>query len=372
MFELFSSSSQQSISRRVALKAGCLGLTSIAVGSQNAVGKDRPQRKVRIGQIGVTHGHANKLQVFKNHSEFEIVGVAEPNPEQHEMMKSSRLYGDLKHCSVEELLSSPNLDAVLIETDIRDLLLYSKLALEAGKHIHLDKPAGSSLPELQEVIDIAKQRNLFVQLGYMYRYSPAVQLLHQFLQQGWLGDVFEIHAVMSKVVDPTFRKVFSEFTGGTMFELGCHLVDLVVGILGVPDSIHSYLKHSGKFDDSLNDNCLAVFDYPQARATIVSTGLEVDGFARRHLVVCGTQGTFSIQPLDNPSATITLETAQGDFKKGTQTVTFPRFDRYIAEADELARVVRGDMPIPNRYQQEIDVQRSVLLASGMETIGNKK
>ena len=38
-------------------------------------------------------------------------------------------------------------------------------------------------------------------MGYMYRYNPAVVLLREFLKKGWLGEVFEVHAVMSKVVD---------------------------------------------------------------------------------------------------------------------------------------------------------------------------
>ncbi len=39
-------------------------------------------------------------------------------------------------------------------------------------------------------------------MGYMYRYNPAIMLLRECLKQGWLGDVFEVHAVMSKVLDP--------------------------------------------------------------------------------------------------------------------------------------------------------------------------
>ena len=45
-----------------------------------------------------------------------------------------------------------------------------------------------------------------IQMGYMYRYNPGVVLLREFLQQGWLGEVFEVHAVMSKVVSPPLRR----------------------------------------------------------------------------------------------------------------------------------------------------------------------
>ena len=77
-----------------------------------------------------------------------------------------------------------------------------------------------------------------VQMGYMYRYNPAVVLLRTFLQQGWLGEVFEVHTVMSKVINSASRRALAEYPGGIMFELGCHILDLVIGILGKPRQRH--------------------------------------------------------------------------------------------------------------------------------------
>ncbi len=85
-----------------------------------------------------------------------------------------------------------------------------------------------------------------------------------------------------------------------MFELGCHIIDLTVGVLGAPQQVTAYPRHSLDADDTLLDNMLAVFEYPQATATVKSSALEVEGFDRRHFVVCGTEGTFHIQPLDDP------------------------------------------------------------------------
>ena len=70
---------------------------------------------------------------------------------------------------------------------------------------------------------------------------------------------------------------------------------------------------------------LAVLTYPRATATVKSSALEVEGGDRRHLVVCGTEGTFHIQPLDNPAARVSLSQARGEYKKGTQDVRFPKY-----------------------------------------------
>ena len=76
-----------------------------------------------------------------------------------------------------------------------------------------------------------------------------------------------MHAVMSKVVSPPERKRLSAFPGGMMFELGCHVLDLVIGVLGRPKEVTSFSRHSSALDDGLLDNMLAVLGYPRAIAS---------------------------------------------------------------------------------------------------------
>jgi predicted dehydrogenase len=265
----------------------------------------------------------------------------------------------------EQLLNLPGLQAVLVETRVRDLLDTAEACVAAGLHVHLDKPAGESLAQYRRILEAATRKSLWVQLGYMYRYNPAVVLLRDILRRGWLGDVFEVHAVMSKVVGPDERTALAEYRGGIMFELGCHVIDLVVGILGVPTKVTPHARHSSKRDDTLVDNMLAVFDYPVATATVRSSALEVEGFERRHLVVCGTEGTFQIQPLDNPAARVTFSTARGPYRKGYQDVSFPRFTRYVADAADMARVIRGGKAIDFTPRHDLAVQQAILQASGL-------
>src|SRR5262249_18748166 len=143
----------------------------------------------------------------------------------------------------EKLLETPGLQAVLVETRVGDLLRTAEACVAAGKHIHLDKPAGESLPQFNRILDAAAKQKLLVQMGYMFRYNPAVVLLREFLKKGWLGEVFEVHAVISKVVGPDERRKLATFRGGMMFELGCHVIDLVVGVLGRPAEVTPFAQH---------------------------------------------------------------------------------------------------------------------------------
>jgi len=321
--------------------------------------------RIKIGQIGVGHVHASKLSVYRASSDYEVVGIVEPDGELRRQAEKETVYQGLHWMTQEQLLNVSGLQAVLVETRVRDLLNVAAACVAAGKHIHLDKPPGDSFPQLRRILDDAARQKLLAQMGYMYRYNPAVVLLRDFLKRGWLGDVFEIDAVMSKVVDPAGRRALAEYRGGMMFELGCHLIDLVVGILGKPTKITPFPQHAAKIDDRLMDNTLAVFEYPHASATVKSSAMEVEGFARRHFTVCGTEGTFHIQPLDDPSARVALWTARDKYRKSYQDISFPKYTRYVDDAADMARIIRGERATDFPYDYDLTVHAAVLQACGL-------
>ncbi len=337
-------------------------LGSLAQG-QDQTSLAKPPR-IKIGQIGVGHAHASKLSVYRASPDYEVVGVVEPDDRLRADGASKEVYRGLPWMTREQLLNTSGLQAVLVETRVRDLLDNAEACVTAGMHVSLDKPAGESLPQYRRILEEADRKNRWVQMGYMYRYNPGVVLLREALKQGWLGDVFEVHAVMSKLVGTPERAILAKFRGGIMFELGCHVIDLVVGVLGAPTKVTPFSRHSSKLDDSLADNMLAVFEYPAATASVKASALEVDGGERRHLVVCGTEGTFQIQPLDNPSARVTFSRPHGKYRKGYQDISFPKFVRYEADAADMARVIRGEKAADFTSRHDLAVQTAILQASG--------
>jgi predicted dehydrogenase len=320
-------------------------------------------------QIGTAHPHADKIGVYRESPDWEVVGVVEPDPKRVETARKSKNYADLPFLSLEEGLNLPGLKAVGIETEVRDLLQYAEKAIDAGFHIHLDKPAGESLDHYRRIMGKADKAGLTVQKGYMYRFNPAVQFLRDCLRKGWLGEVFEVHTVMSKVI-PTgrARQELDDYPGGVMFELGGHIVDLVIGVLGKPDRVSAFPRRViTEAGDTLVDNMLAVFEYPKATATVKSTAVEVDGGARRHLVVCGTEGTCHIQPLDRPAIRLALSKDRESHRKGYQDIAFePPYRRYVGDAADLAAIIRGEKASEWPSAHDLAVQESLLLASGLD------
>ncbi len=347
--------------------AGAVGLLASDTAGAAPRSGDRTM-KIRIGQIGTGHAHAaGKMAAMRRSSDFEVVGVVEPDPRRRAAAKKRSTYRGVPWMTEEQLLSVEGLRAVAVEAAVAKLLDTAERCIAAGKHIHLDKPAGESLPHFKRILAEASRRKLTVQMGYMFRYNPAFQLCFQAVRDGWLGEVFSIHAVISKTVGAGVRKALAKYPGGTMFELGCHVIDAVVSVLGKPDRITAYGRHSGSFKDDLLDNQLAVFEYPKATVTVRSALMEVEGGRRRQFVVCGDRGTVDIRPLEPPQVRLALDRKRGKFKRGYQDVPMPKHGRYNADFADLAKIIRGEKKSDFSPAHDLAVQEAVLRASGLPT-----
>jgi len=328
--------------------------------------------RIRIGQIGTSHPHAaGKLAAIRGLDDiFELVGVVEPNEVQRKKIAGKDVYRDVTWMSQSDLLNS-DVAAIAVETRVSQLVPTAMQCLAAGKHIHLDKPAGSSLPACRAMHKQAELKDLTIQMGYMLRYNPAFVLLFDIVKKGWLGRITEVTAEMGKLANDSLRQELSEFSGGGMFELACHLIDAMVTILGRPEKITAHNRSSYPDKDTFLDNQLAVFDYPHAIATIRCNHIDPFGFPRRHFNVVGEQGTFQIAPLEPPKVRLALDRPRGQFKKGFQDIEMPTsVGRYDAEFKDLANVIQGKKKLAWNSEHDVTVQESVLLASGIKLSPN--
>ena len=106
------------------------------------------QRKIRIGQIGTGHSHASgKLAAIRSLSdEFELVGIAQPAEAAAKPVPNSGVYRGVKRMTEEELLATPGLEAVAIETELPHLVAAAKRAVAAGD-AHSPRQAGRVKPD---------------------------------------------------------------------------------------------------------------------------------------------------------------------------------------------------------------------------------
>ncbi|MGC4006134.1 MAG: Gfo/Idh/MocA family oxidoreductase [Pirellulales bacterium] len=162
----------------------------------------------------------------------------------------------------QELFTVSGLKAVVVETAVRDLMPTGRRVVDAGFALHMEKPAGESLPEFEKLLNAAQAKSLHVQLGYMLRHNPGVRFANKLIKAGVLGEIFEVEGSFGKIVGPGERKELAEFRGGGMYELGCHVIDAVTTILGMPERVTAFGRPSGAAPAELADNQVAVLEYP--------------------------------------------------------------------------------------------------------------
>lgn len=318
-------------------------------------------KRIRLGQIGIGHNHgeAKMLAARKFPELFEIVGYAEENEKWVEKRGNSEGYKGLTRMSVEEVIET--CDAILVESDVWDLTKYATMCVGAGKHIHMDKPASGTLEEYRYLLDTAKAKNLVVQLGYMYRYNPAVLRCFEHIQNGDLGEIYSINAEMSTFHPEPYKKWLTNFGGGIMYILGSHLVDLIVYMMGEPKKVTSFLKHTGLDGVDFEDNNLAVLEYDKALCRIFVSSVEVNGFGRRQLMVSGSKGTVNICPLERPTVMTYSDTKITDKTYEDRKITIP-FEcdtvngRYDGMMQDFYSYIVGEKKNPYTYEHDYLVQ----------------
>lgn len=324
------------------------------------------QGKVRTGILGIQHSHlTGKLDAMYKNPAYEVVSVCEPDEATKRERGGHELLKPLRWVSMDELLNDRSLDLIVFEGEVKDAVPFGKKVLEAGKHLHLEKPPTNKLEPFRELVEVARRKQRNLQLGYMWRFHAGVDKALEAYRNGWLGDVFMIRATISADRDAAQRAVEARYPGGTMFELGGHMIDRVIAFLGRPTAIKTWLRHDTRIDDTLKDNTLAVFEYPSALAMVVSSAQMAGAVPHRSFEVIGTDGTILIQPME-PSATlrIYLRNAKGPYKQGWQELKLPPQPRYVADFEELARAITSNTALRYSHDHELLLQETLLRASG--------
>lgn len=344
-------------------------LTTAAVAPFAAILAGGEASRIRIGQIGTSHAHAaGKMAALRSLSGlYEVVGVAEPIPGREVRAKALGAYAGLKWLSEEALLTDPSVKAVAVETTLEDSPRAARACLRAGKHIHLDKPGAASHADFKALRLEAERQQLTVQMGYMLRYNPAFELLFRACREDWLGEVTEIDASMGKLANAPMQALLADHPGHGMFELACHLVDVVVFLLGAPSAVHAFAGSTGFAPAGLPDNQMAVLEYPRALVTLRCNHGDPFGGPHRRFQVVGAKGAMEIQPLESGRGSLHLTEARGDFQKGENQLALevPQ-GRYDGEFRDLARVLGGGGMLAWSARHDIDVHATALRCAGIE------
>lgn len=328
--------------------------SSIAIAAQNAV------RPIPIGFLGASHSHGlSKVKIALASSDWKCIGVHEEDSAVREACAKA---GAVLLTQAEVIERA---QVIAVESGVADHGRLALLALQAGKHVHVEKPPSDNLDEVRRMTELARDKHLLLQPGYMWRNHPGFQKVFEAVRAGWLGQVFMIRAFMSNRLETDRRPEWGQFAGGSMFELGSHLIDPIIRLMGRPTRVTPFLRTDGQPKDNFKDNNVAVLEFDSAVAVLMNSSLHPAKTPARSFEVLGSNGTATLRPIEPAALEIELAKAAGPYRAGAQSVPLRPYQRYVDDFTELAAAVRGERPLSVTLEEEWLVQEVLLRASGM-------
>jgi predicted dehydrogenase len=319
-------------------------------------------KKIRVAVLGTGHAHAlGKIQALRSLPEYELAGICRPDSDEP---NEGEVFRGVRWLSLEEVLQDASIELVDVESRVQRNLQYAQKCVSAGKFVHLDKAPGEDLPALRSILEEATRRKRVVQMGYQWRYHPAMQAAIEAARNGWLGRVYAFRATIDKPIAAGERRQLAKFRGGMMFELGCHLIDRAVALLGKPRKVTGFLRHDSPLDDGLADNTLAILEYDRAVAEIYVAAFQPHGDHYRTVEILGTNGKAMVQPFSPFRLTVDLKDAAGPYKAGEQTLqpAAPPGPGFAPDFIEMAGIIREGAKPSYSPEHDLNVQQALLEA----------
>jgi len=257
--------------------------------------------RVRVGVIGTgAISQVVHVPIFAEREDVDLVAVADAD--EHKAEALSRRFAVPHVTTAEAMFSREDLDAVVICTPNRLHEEMSIAALEAGKHVFVERPLATTSEGAQRVIDVAERVGRILVVGMPHRFRPGVAALRNFIAGGELGDLYAVRGSWMTRLMPgsrhTWRYDKTEAGGGALIDLGVPALDLCLWLVGYPTMKRVSCVTSAK-EGSVEDAATLMAETADGIAlTLEVSNRLFAGEDRYYARVMGTEGSGSLPPLE--------------------------------------------------------------------------
>lgn len=207
---------------------------------------------IRVGLVGfgisATVFHA---PFFVTLPEYELVAVLERT--KNESQKKYPFVRVVRN--IETLVADPSIDLIVITTPNETHFPYSKAALQAGKHVVVEKPFTNTTAEAKELVELAAASGKILSVYQNRRYVSDFFTIRDLLDKKLLGEIHEFEGHYDRYraeARPNAWREAAKPGSGILYDLGAHLIDQVLYLFGLPQSITADIRQQrphAKVDD---------------------------------------------------------------------------------------------------------------------------
>ncbi|HSC38368.1 MAG TPA: Gfo/Idh/MocA family oxidoreductase, partial [Chitinophagaceae bacterium] len=220
-----------------------------------AFAMNKTGKKIQLGVIGCGQRGQGILHILTDLTDsFTVTALCDTLDFRFdESKKAGKLNAVKTYKDYKQLLDDKQVEAVIIAVPLYLHFPIAKAAFEAGKHIYLEKTMTYSIPQVLDLVSIARQHSRqILQVGHQYRYSPLYYKVRDMIDKGYLGKVTSIDCRWDRngnwrrpLPDPSLEKqinwrMYKAFSGGLAAELLSHQLDYIHWVFKTrPDSLYA-------------------------------------------------------------------------------------------------------------------------------------
>ena len=297
------------ISRRRFLSAGALAFSGIAAGhlpdfSSNKTGNE----ELRIGLIGSGSRGTGLASLIKEMKQLRLTACCDIIPEHLQNGLNFAAKGARGYADYRNLLEDKNIDAVIIATPLFLHYPMALAALQAGKHVYLEKSLSYDIPQAIDLVKKVRESNRVFQIGYQYRYYSLYHKVKEVIDRNWLGRITHFECQYNRnsnwrnpVSDPKMERainwrMYREYCGGPLSELCAHQIDMVNYLLDAHPLKVTGMGGINYWKDGRDtyDNIRTIYEYPNGIKSACTSVLSnaYNGYSIR---ILGDKATIEIQ-----------------------------------------------------------------------------
>lgn len=204
------------------------------------------------------------------------------------------------YADYQEMLKDPELDAVVICTPSGDHADQIIEALNAGKHVVVEKPMCLTMEQANAVVELAEKLNLMVCVISQTRFSDGVQAIKQAIDRGELGRLVSASLTMRYFRDQNYydlaqwRGTMAGDGGGVLMNQGIHGIDVLCYLMGKPVGVKGYARTLLR-DIEVEDTAVAALEFDNGSLAVIDATVCSQPAMPRKLMICGEKGSVILE-----------------------------------------------------------------------------
>jgi scyllo-inositol 2-dehydrogenase (NADP+) len=222
---------------------------------------------IGVGVVG--YGYAGRVfhcPLITQTEGLRLVAVSSRDAVRRE--QAHQLWNVRVYAQPEQLLADEQVQLVVLATPHHTHHTLGKMALQAGKHVVIDKPFTITTAEADDLLAEARTRNLLLSVFHNRRWDWDYLTVRQVMEDGLLGEVWQVESCVGRYGHSSRWRAQRETMGSLLHDWGAHLVDQAIQLMGLPQQVMAW-RHFRVWQSDVESFIRVVLDYGEGRTFAV-------------------------------------------------------------------------------------------------------